>query len=175
MFSLKFSPIHQKITYMKITVGILLAIVLSLGWRLSAEMEVNRQQQSHVAELTLKLNDKTTHENIELQEKCAKQADATFLQNGYKNDSLDSWQSHYNMKLGKCFMTIDSRKGLLVFKSLVDAYEHRVYASYMWKADKGKKYWEVPPFDCELITSSADTKICKNQEEYDAYVARYME
>lgn len=160
---------------MKTAIGILTVIVVALGWQLATEKTMNNQLRGQLVELTSKRNDKSARENLELQEKCAKQAEASFLQNGYKYGTLDSWQSHYNTKLNKCFVTVNSMQGEIVAKNLVDAYEQRVYASYMWKADKVKKYWEVPPFECELTPPSSDVTHCKTQDEYDAFVASYME
>lgn len=160
---------------MKFTVGILIAFVLFLVWRLNVEIELNRQQQSHVAELTLKLSDKSAHENIEMQKNCSQQAGAIFLQLGYKNGGLDSYQSHYNTKLNKCFILVHSIQGTTVSKFLLDAYEQRSYAYYMWMADKGKKYWEVPPVICALTPLSEDESSCNSEGEYNTFVARYME
>lgn len=161
--------------HLKITVGILIAIVLFLVWRLNVEIELNRQQQSRVAELTLKISAKTAHENLEMQGKCAQQAGEVFLQLGYKNGGFDSYQSHYNTKLNKCFMLIDSIQGTTVNKSLLDAYEQRSYAMYMWMADKVKKYWEVPPVTCEFTPPSEDKRRCNSEGEYNTFVSRYME
>lgn len=161
---------------MKIAIAVLLAIVLALAWLLNAEMGTNRRQRSQIAELTSKLADNSARERLELQQKCANQAEKIFSQQGYKLNGPRpaSYQSHYNAKLNKCFMTLDSMV-LGDQRFLFDAYEQREYAEYMLLPEKGKKYWEVQPQSCALIPSSADKSRCKSEEEYKAFVARYME
>jgi hypothetical protein len=60
-------------------------------------------------------------------------------------------------------------------KNLIDAYEQREYAEYLWITDKVKKYWEVPPVMCRLIPAFGNEHLCKSEDEYDAFVASYME
>jgi hypothetical protein len=45
----------------------------------------------------------------------------------------------------------------------------------MWSPREGKKYWEVPPIMCELAASYKQKTYCKTQDEFDAFVASYME
>jgi hypothetical protein len=170
---------------MKAIVAVLVAIVLTLAWLLYAEMATNRQQQSKIIELTSSLGDRKTRDSLELQEKCALQGEKIFRQQGYtvnQSNPLNyaSHQSHYNAKLAKCFVTLDSTSYTssgtqFTNRSLLDAYEQRAYAEYMWMSHKSKKYWEVPPRICKLIPSSADESLCTSEEEYKAFVARYME
>jgi len=58
---------------------------------------------------------------------------------------------------------------------LSDAYERRIYAEYLWFSHETKQYWEVPPSTCELIPSLREKKHCNSREEFDAFVAGYME
>jgi hypothetical protein len=162
---------------MKAIIGILFAIVIVLLWRLNSELDLTRQQQNHVIELTAKLNNKTASENLELQGKCSQQAQTVFMQLGYKNGGLDFYESHYNPKLTKCFMTVSAmnpNSGANTL-NLLDAYEQKQYATYFWMPDKVKKYWEVPPKLCSLNPGTPNETICKSEDEYKAFVARYME
>jgi hypothetical protein len=92
--------------------------------------------------------------------------------------SID-YQSHYNVKIEKCLLLIEAthvvngQAGTSV--TLSDAYEHRVYAIYMWISRENKKYWEVPPFACDLIPTQRDERYCTSREEFDTFVANYME
>jgi hypothetical protein len=94
-------------------------------------------------------------------------------------DVLSDYQSHYNTKLKKCLILIQatSMRGNQFSTSvhLSDAYERRIYASYIWISEQGKKYWEVPPTSCELIPSLRQKKSCTTREEFDNFVAQYME
>ena len=57
----------------------------------------------------------------------------------------------------------------------MDAFEQRTYASYFWAADAVKKYWEVPPKVCELIPSFREKRSCSSDDEFEEFVATYME
>jgi hypothetical protein len=45
----------------------------------------------------------------------------------------------------------------------------------MWQTHPTKKYWEVPPIACELVRNYRDKKNCTSREEFDTFVAEYME
>ena len=59
--------------------------------------------------------------------------------------------------------------------NLWDALERRNYANWLWQVHPTKKYWEVPPISCELARNYRDKKNCTTREEFDAFVAEYME
>ena len=168
---------------MKIVIGILFIIVFVMAWLLFVRITTESQQRKQIEELKVKLADKTKLVNLELQEKCSSKAKEVFRFMGYnetnQNGDMAGYQSHFNTKLGKCFMTIESltvTKGNFVNNSLLfDAYEQREYAEYAWMPRNNKKYWEVPPLICKLIPSSTSEQFCKSEDEYKAFVAKYME
>ena len=45
----------------------------------------------------------------------------------------------------------------------------------MWKVDKDKFSWQVPPTSCTMKPLPGDEQVCKSEEEYKAFVAKYME
>jgi hypothetical protein len=98
--------------------------------------------------------------------------------NMYRTIGSD-YQSHYNTKLKKCLLLIEATRMLggenMTTVYLSDAYERRPYANYMWMSRKDKKYWEVPPTECELVPSLRNKRNCTSREEFDAFVAEYME
>jgi hypothetical protein len=57
------------------------------------------------------------------------------------------------------------------------SYENRTYAGYIWMPDpnKVKKYWEMPPIRCELTPSANEKRLCNSEDEYNRFVATYME
>ena len=125
-------------------------------------------------------------QTLDLQAMCATQARKAFQDwdaeakgaFGSKRVMAD-YQSHYNTKIKKCLVLINTLdqvgNELLTDIHLLDAFERRYYASYGWSSKRGKKYWEVPPLICELIPSSRQKKICTTYEEFEAFVAEYME
>lgn len=160
---------------MKISIGILLLIVAVLGWLLKAETVTTQQQRGEIEKLMLRLTDETKRENLELQEKCALQAEKVFRAAGWKADG-HKYQSHFNQKLNKCFMTMEfaSTSPWFVSNYLLDAYEQKKYGELLWTDREGVVF-------CSLAPSEEKRQKCKSQEvgpsrkEYQAFVARYME
>jgi hypothetical protein len=130
-------------------------------------------------------------QSLDQQERCMQQAKRTYTeldaQNGAETQRMGlktvhisgDYQSHYNVKLGKCLMLVE-RSDMLDSQSITTAYvmdanEHRQYAIYVWMSREGKKYWEVPPMACELTPSLREKRFCKTREEFDEFAAPYME
>jgi hypothetical protein len=122
---------------------------------------------------------------LNLQAMCATQAKKAFQEwlgdNKSQGPELISgdYSSHYNTTLGKCLMQIEathsSNKQVSSSKLLMDAFERRVYASYLWISKEGKPFWGEEPEKCELNPSLRQTKNCNSEEEFKAFVADYME
>src|SRR5215470_10222438 len=128
---------------MRGVIAALLLVVAVLAWGLTSEVKKNSQLRGQVEQLTKKLTDKSRLEDLQLQEKCAEQAKKVF--NEYKSapspniylkdpqleELYTEYQSHYNAKLGKCFMEIKSTVleqqggGAYFYRFLADAYERR--------------------------------------------------
>ena len=130
-------------------------------------------------------------QSLDQQERCAQQAKRAYAeldaQYGAETQEMGiktvhisgDYQSHYNVKLGKCLMLVE-RRDMLGSQStttayVMDANERRQYATYVWMSREGKKYWEVPPMTCELTPSLREKRFCKTREEFDEFVAPYME
>lgn len=170
---------------MKLLSACLLIAGAILVWRLTAEIATNRELRGEVRQIKSQLADSSKAESLQLQQKCAEQAMTLFHALGYKDSHLnfnsDLYQSHYNPKLGKCFVEITSTDlstspgTEAINRVLFDAVERRVYAEYGWMSSKTKKYWEVPPWNCRLTPSSANEQPCKSEDEYKAFVAKYIE
>ncbi|MEW9580595.1 hypothetical protein [Paraburkholderia sp. DGU8] len=159
--------------------------VKQLNAQLADEVANNGQLRGQVKQLNAQLADKSGLESLQLQERCAEQAKKVFHALGYKevqqNLNSDSYQSHYNTRLGKCFMAIESDNRTtipgkeFINRVLLDAFEQREYAEYTWMSSENKKYWEVPPMNCKLMEPSTSEQICKSEDEYKAFVAKYVE
>jgi hypothetical protein len=130
-------------------------------------------------------------QSLDQQERCAQQAKRAYAeldaQNGAETQKMGlktvntsgDYQSHYNVKLGKCLMLVE-RSDMLGAQSITTAYvrdanERRQYATYVWISREGKKYWETPPMACELTPSLPEKRFCKTREEFDEFAAPYME
>jgi hypothetical protein len=126
-------------------------------------------------------------QSLDFQAMCATQSRKVFQE--YENEFKagagkmytvsSDYQSHYNTKLNKCLLLIEATRMLGDQTStsvyLSDAYERRIYANYLWISKKDKKYWEVPPTECELVPSLRNKQNCTTREEFDAFVAEYLE
>jgi hypothetical protein len=104
-------------------------------------------------------------------------------ENGPKSGKVATYQSRYNAKANRCFLTVDSMSPSsngLVFKNrfLIDAYEQKGYAAFTqmfgYKGKDQKEYSEQL-MDCTLMPLSPNQHLCKSEEEYSAFVAGYME
>lgn len=117
--------------------------------------------------------------NLEIQDKCAKQAAVEFRQEGLEEAGTASFTNHYSSTLGHCFVVTSNETAnddtFGTHKLLVDAYEGRVYGTYEWTSIKGRKYWEVAPAACEVTLPSGTKQMCKSEEEWDELVKSYTE
>jgi hypothetical protein len=108
---------------------------------------------------------------------CARQAKAAFQD--YKDGAppgVSDYQSHYNKELNKCLVLIKQKSELngqpVMSTELHDAIERHWLASYAQLTKGGKEYL----LNCELKPTSQEKEtICKSKQEFDAFVAKYMQ
>jgi len=119
--------------------------------------------------------------NLDLQEKCSKQAKIAFDELSFQYRDRTSFTNHYNVKLNRCLIETEqfalpvSPDIFWTYKVVSDAYEGTVFATYAWHSDKVKKYWEMPPVECKVTLSSGDEEVCTSSEEFDKMVKVYMQ
>ncbi len=99
---------------------------------------------------------------------------------GYKPKHLAGYENHYNTKLNECFIMVQNTDAtyaptIWTHKSLFDAYEGKTYGEYSWHTVKNKKYWEVPPFMCRVVSPSGADQFCKSDDEFQELIKIYME
>ena len=161
---------------MKGAIVLLIVISTGLGWKLVAELESSAQLRSQIVELTVKLNDKLKFELLERQRACSSQADKLLRQLGFDMaTAMVVSQNHFNSKIDKCFLSVSNtvigegraRK----FRFLIDAYEQRGYADFGIDIVVGEK--RAP--SCLLTPPGEHSRNCASEDEYQAFVARYME
>jgi hypothetical protein len=122
-------------------------------------------------------------QSLEDQAMCAEQARKVFQEREFEfrklahaYDHLQSdHQSHYNTKLKKCFLLREEIRMLIAntstSKSLTDAFERRTYATYLQITFRRKDATTY----CELMPSLQRKQDCSTLEEFNAFVAPYME
>ena len=102
-------------------------------------------------------------QSLQEQDICAKQAESTVAQLlGQGGNDGGRYQSHYNTKLKKCLLLFDLSNLSAI---LIDASERRPFAYYLG----------LPPVTCELTPPFQEKTSCSSKEEFDAFVAKYME
>lgn len=132
--------------------------------------------EKQIRELQTKLSALSKAEQLDLDERCHKQALAAFKESGpdNKNGNMSQFGNHYNRELGKCFI-LTEQEGTTggtpyTNKILSDANEGRAYGVYMWMNPERKKFWEVPPSMCRLTLPSGEDVDCKSSDEFDSLV-----
>jgi hypothetical protein len=160
--------------------ALLLVAVVVLSFVTFSERSALRQQQDRVRQLNAELKESTSKSmTFERQGKCAQQAREEFRSEGWEKRETAGFTNHFNSKLNKCFMEIedtDVKQGTLITsKTLSDAFEGKVYANYICSSDKKKKYWEVPPLECDVTLPTGEKKICHSSDEFDELIKVYME
>ena len=132
-------------------------------------------------------------QSLDLQERCATDARKTFRQLERENDAkydaaaliqkaAGDFQSHYNSKINRCLLLIN-RAAVIPLSAnlsnqqrqsfLVDANERRYYASYVETQLASDSKAKVER--CELRPTMRYTTACTSRDEYDAFVATYLE
>jgi uncharacterized protein YeaO (DUF488 family) len=116
-------------------------------------------------------------QSLQEQATCSQQAKAAFQD--YKDGApsgFSDYRSHYNKELNKCLVLINQKSELngqpVVAIELHDAIERHWLASYAQLTKGGKEYI----LNCELKPTQQEKEtICKSKQEFDAFVAKYMQ
>lgn len=166
---------------MRVIISLLIVAFIALAYLAHSQSSTLKQQEKEIRELGAKVQAMPKNASIELQEKCARQAREEFITEGLQKEELADFSNHYNVALNKCFVLVENTDAktapgtIWINKTLVDAFEGKVYGNYMWRSDKVKKYWQVPPVQCKVTTLSGEEKNCTSSDEFDALVKQYME
>jgi hypothetical protein len=166
---------------MKNSTSLLLIICFGLGLVTYKQALALKNERAELLKAKAEISTYSKMPPVELQEKCANQAREEFkLYRWDKQDSAE-FTSHYNMKLGRCFMEIrnsDSKSSpgqVIVSRTVSDAFEGKVFGTYDWATQKDKKYWEVPPLACNVMLPTGVETLCHSSEEFDQLVSQLMD
>ena len=151
-------------------VSVALAIALAIVvWPLE---ERNLEEAQEISKLKAELADK----GFDFKRQCAEEADRFFK--FWNNDPKSSsrYESHYNPSRKACFVLIlssdESSKNPsenYLELTLFEAVERRQYA-YLFNWEKSG---ELPI--CTLMSGDSEPKACDSHEEFNEFVANYME
>jgi len=109
---------------------------------------------------------------------CDEQAARRFRENTPdKERDWDSYTSHYDPRVNVCYVRINRTfvgTANALTLTITDAFEGRVYATYVWSNPGNKKFWEVPPSNCEINVPGKDTIKCTSSDEFDSLTEKYF-
>jgi hypothetical protein len=104
----------------------------------------------------------TSAQSLELQAMCAAQAHGAAQPHAWHTDEY-----HYNVKMQRCFILEklgDAQERLL------EAFEKRMYAIYSaYSESEGR-----PIITCKLTPPNEPAEDCNSKDEFDAFVAKYL-
>ncbi len=154
---------------------ILLAVIaLMVGllmWQYKTEYVSLEKNELHV-------KDASVARQLAVQDQCKDQAQARFRQLGWEGHGAATFKSHFNAKLDKCFVQIESSKASfdMVWSTvtLSDANSGSNIGSYSWRGATGQKPAEVPPFTCVVTMLSGEHRTCTSDAEFRGLIAAYM-
>lgn len=154
---------------------LLLAVTVGLGVLASQQAATIKEQQGQL----VTASDRGKAESLTMQGKCSDQARKVFTSLGYRDGGMNSFQNHYQTKLNKCMLLLETKNvsggTVYTFKFVIDAFENKNYGEYTWRTDPVKKYWEVPPVSCNVYTISGEKKNCTSEDEFVKLASEYME
>jgi hypothetical protein len=111
------------------------------------------------------------------QKMCDEQAWKKYHEDNPKAGPLSSYTSHYDVSANVCYIMVhsyESSGGTPAISTLVyDAFEGRMYASYMWMNTEKKKGW-VEPLECYVKPRGQEQINCKSSDEFDRLVDKYF-
>jgi hypothetical protein len=134
------------------------------------------RQRRQIQELT-KRDTAPNPASLELQEKCAKQAQIYLSQ--FETRDVVETRNHFNVGLNKCF--VETRAVKFEFgnhsetRVVNDAFEGKEYGLYMFVGEPKKPDYAVEPADCKVTAISGEEIVCHSSDEFDALVKKFME
>ena len=91
---------------------------------------------------------------------------------GFDEDDISTYTNHYNKKLNKCFILINS----IQFIRNIDKFEI-ITMKTLFELNENKEYGSLIQFGKNIKTDNCMVldKSCKSEQEWDLLVAPYME
>jgi hypothetical protein len=171
---------------MRLALAVLFLVLLVMATLLRSHSARIRELELTVKQLDSKVDEKGTTSSLELQAKCSEQARKFFSDMGFAKNDMAGFENHYNSQMNKCFVQVSSSKAfktdakkssstLWTYRNVFDAFEGKEYGSFAWHDKEGKKYWEIPPFQCEVTLPSGEKKFCHSDDEFTDLVKVYMQ
>lgn len=148
---------------MRAIILVLLAAAIGLGVLASQQAATIKLLQAGMLTATEQIKTGT----LAQQERCSKQAERWFDQQGYTVNELPSYTNHYNVRLNLCMVTLKHRfiaAGFyLEFESVNNAFENKQVANYVRRVQGDD---DVPPTHCAVENTAGQVQGCKSAKEF---------
>ena len=174
------SPSVKFCAAVRVAIGFLTVLLIATAGVLVWQMTRIQNLEKKVHALKSDSARENALEVLDLQAKCAAQARKEFEYEGLVGKDMAGYESHYSPEMKRCFVATSltdaktNPKVIWTTRTVVDAFEGKECATYVWHTEEGKKYWEVPPFQCEVTVPSGEKKICHSDDEFEELIKPYM-
>lgn len=161
-------------------IAFLLLATAALGFLAYSQRAAIEAQQRTTRELNAKLETISKSAALDLQAKCARQAQAAFDATGYNLIPGATYANHYNATLNKCFIVVwdissdSARGGLTTNEELLDAFEGTLYGEYMLTSAKDAKDQQFMPELCWFEFDTGEHKLCHSYQEFRGIEKQFM-
>jgi hypothetical protein len=160
-------------------VALLSIAVVVLGFAVWTQEQAIQRQGNELHDLSTDKGATTQATALDLQAKCANQADETYKEGGWQGDNYASYSDHYNSALGKCFILIENTdlktnpNGEYKSESLYDAFELRDYGDYLELT-----YYDLTKApvlgECMITQPDGTQASCQTEGEFKKAVEYFM-
>ena len=156
-----------------------LPVLLSIMLGCNADRIARLEKQN--SELEAKLDSLSKAASLDVQAKCAQQARVVFSESGLspKKDALAGYTDHYNQRLNKCFVKLNSMeatgKAAITYMLVQDAFEGKQYAEYYGSHMPGRPTDDATPNVCTITQQGGEEKECHSSKEFEESIRVYME
>ena len=93
-----------------------------------------------------------------------------------KNPPLESYTSHYDPTVNVCYVRINSISANppMTSDAVYDAFGGREFAAYIWVNAQKKKFFEVPPTECDIDIPGKPQEKCDSIDEFNRETEKYF-
>jgi hypothetical protein len=115
-----------------------------------------------------------------LQVKCLRQGDSLYAALGYPKGRIAGSRTHYNQKLGKCFLDLmnvetATRGAVWIHRRVIDATLEIGYGGYSALVPRDASASDVPPQRCDVRLPSGELRLCRSEAEFEYLADVYLE
>lgn len=107
---------------------------------------------------------------MELQGRCASQAKIKFAEGPWAPGA--AYESHFNARLGRCFMKVDEYGGGSIAKTITDAFEGKIVGAFFSGPIVNGK--SGTPILCSFTGADGEDVYCRSTQEFENSTEHFM-